>query len=110
MPAVVAQRPTAIQEISRGVQGRRRSVSQRRAEHENAQRHAASHLQLPEREVADGLARRIFQRALHRIEQAPIAADGALELALPWLVVGFDQIDAEVFAFASMRISETTRA
>ena len=68
-----------------------------RAEHENAQRHAASHLQLPERIVADGLAGRVFHRALHGIDQAPIAADGALELAFPRLVVGLDQIDAEVF-------------
>ena len=37
-----------------------------------------------------------FTSALDRIDQAPIAADGALELALPRLVVGFDQVDAKV--------------
>ena len=45
------------------------------------------------------------------IDQAPISADRALELALPGLVVGLDQIDAKILAAcASSRISETTRA
>ena len=94
---------TAIQDASRGVQGRRRSVSQAAPNTRTAKRHAASHLQLPERIIADGIAGRIFHRALHGIEQAPIAADGALELALPRLVVGLDQIDAKVLPLRQSR-------
>ena len=36
------------------------------------------------------------------IDHAPIAADGAFELALPRLVVGLDQIDAKLFALGEV--------
>ena len=44
MPAVVAEIATAIQDDSRGVQGRRRSVSQAARNTMQAQHHAAAHL------------------------------------------------------------------
>ena len=53
-------------------------------------------MQLPERKVADGFTGRVFHRTLHGIDQAPISADGTLELTLPRLVIGFDQIDAKI--------------
>ena len=45
---------------------------------------------------------RIFHGPLPGIDQAPIAADGAFELALPRLVIGLDQIDAKTFALGEI--------
>ncbi|CEG08012.1 hypothetical protein BN961_01420 [Afipia felis] len=56
--------------------------------------------------VGDRLARHIFRLPGFVAEQAPIAADGALELALPGLVIGLDQVDAEFLRF---RQSENLR-
>ena len=43
-----------------------------------------------------------FTARLPVVDQAPIAADGALELALPRLVVGLDQIDPKLFALGEI--------
>ena len=42
-------------------------------------------------------------RAFHGIDQAPVTADRPFQLALPGLVVGLDQIDAETFAFCQIQ-------
>src|SRR5207237_9673237 len=74
-----------------------------RTEYEDAQRHSAAHLQLPERIIADGFARRVFHRTLHGIDQAPISAHRAFELAFPWLAVSFDQVDPDVFPLRQLK-------
>src|SRR5206468_2310371 len=71
-------------------------------EHQHAEAYAGAHVPFPVREIADRLARRIFQAPAHRVVEAPIATDGAFQLALPRLVVGLDQIDAEF-----LRLRET---
>ena len=74
----------------------------RHGEYRDRQRHAACHLLLPERKVADGDAGRIFQLAMHAVEQAPIAADGSFPLTLPRRVIGLDQVDTKMFAFGQI--------
>ena len=46
--------------------------------------------------IADGCAGGIFQPAAISVEQSPITADASFPLALPWLVIGLEQSDAEI--------------
>ena len=68
------------------------------------QRHAADRLPEPVRMVRHRRAPDEFRLARDSVvEQAPVAADRAFELALPRLVVRLDQVDAEILALGARR-------
>ncbi len=93
MPADVAESATAVHDAS---DGRCFGVKKRDREDADAEQQPARHLQLPERIVADRHPRRIFQLPLGAVEQPPVAADRALPASLPRLVIGLEEIDAEI--------------
>ena len=71
-------------------------------EHQSRQHDAAHGLPRPMRMVRDRLPPDEFLLARCIVEQAPMAADRALQRALPGLVEGFDHVDAETLPLAAL--------
>src|SRR5664279_3574921 len=71
-----------------------------RAEHDQREQNSNRRLHLPIGMIGDRFAPHELGSVRRIVEQAPMAADGAFERALPRLVEGFDHVDAEIFAFA----------
>ncbi len=88
--------------------GRRRPAPRRQqGDHEygHAEREPGAELQFPERIIADRRSRRVLELARHAVKQAPMRADGAFPLALPWFVIGLEHIDANFFPVGAIEQS-----
>ena len=70
----------------------------------------ASACQGQSRMIGDGAAENEFRPAGRAVDDAPIAADGAFERALPGLIERLDDVDAEFSRFARVSVSMIARA